>query len=82
MRTRIEDALADLGHVLFRRAWWVIVGVLVVIGTGATQIPNIQVKASTDEFLRKGDPVKRAYDAFLQRFGRDDMIIIAIEPPV
>ena len=81
MRNRLESALEEMGHVLYRHAWRVIVAVLIVIGLGATQIPKIQIKASTDEFLREGDPVKRAYDEFLARFGRDDMMVIAIEPP-
>ena len=54
---------------------------MILIGIGATQIPRIEIRASTDEFLTKDDPIRVEYDAFLERFGRDDMIMLEIEPP-
>ncbi len=81
MRNRIEAVLERLGHTVFRHAFLVLAMVSAVVALGATQIPNIEIRASTDEFLRKDDPVRVEYLAFLERFGRDDMILIAIEPP-
>jgi predicted RND superfamily exporter protein len=78
---RIEQALEALGHVLYRRAWWVIAVAALAIGLGASQIPRIEIKVSTDDFLDDDDPVNVVYDDFLERFGRDDMMILAIEPP-
>ncbi|MAG30512.1 MAG: hypothetical protein CL908_06410 [Deltaproteobacteria bacterium] len=81
MRDRIEAALERLGHLLYARAVWVIGGALLVVALGAGQIANIELRVSTDEFLREDDPVRVEYDDFLERFGRDDVIIVAIEPP-
>lgn len=81
MRNRIEALLERLGHLLYRHAWGVLAGALLAVVLGASQIPRIEIRASTDEFLRRNDPVKLAYDAFLEQFGRDDVILLAIEPP-
>ncbi len=81
VRSRIESQLEQLGHFVYRRAHAVIALVLIVIALGATRIPQIELRTSTDEFLRHDDPVRVDYDAFLERFGRDDLILIAIEPP-
>ncbi|MBJ20924.1 MAG: hypothetical protein CL933_16075 [Deltaproteobacteria bacterium] len=73
--------LEHLGHLVFRNAWGVLGGILLLVALGATQIPKIELRTSMDEFLRADDPIRAEYDAFLERFGRDDMILIAIEPP-
>jgi predicted RND superfamily exporter protein len=79
MRERIEAVLEAFGHILYRRAWWVIVLVLVLVGLGLSQIPNLEVKTSADDFLLPGDPIRQTYDAFRDQFGRDDTMIIAVE---
>lgn len=79
MREVIEQSLEALGRFLYRNAWTVLIAVLISIGLGVTQIPKIEIRASVDEFLRADDPVRIEYDAFLERFGRDDRVVIAIE---
>ena len=79
MRNRIEILLEALGHHVYRHAYRVIAGLLVLVALGATQIPKIEVRASTDEFLRSDDPIRVEYDAFLAQFGRDDVIMVAVE---
>ncbi len=79
MREYIERSLEALGRFLYRRAYFVLIAVLISIGLGITQISKIEIRASVDEFLRADDPVRIEYDAFLERFGRDDRIVIAIE---
>ena len=80
MRSRIEAAFETLGHFVHAHAGWVIGAVLLVVALGASQIPSIEVRVAMDEFLRADDPIRVEYDAFLERFGRDDVIVIAIEP--
>ena len=80
MRKRIETLLEELGHFSYRHAWGVLCAVLLIIGASVTQIPRIELRTSIDEFLKAGDETKAAYDDFLAEFGRDDMILIAIEP--
>ena len=80
MRARIENLLEALGHFAYRRAWPLLIVVLLAISAGASQIPSIEIKTSIDDFLNPGDPAKVAYDAFLEQFGRDDIIMIVVEP--
>ena len=80
MRKRIETLLEELGHFSYRHAWGVIFTVLLTIGASVTQIPRIEVRTSVDEFLIEGDETKTDYDDFLAEFGRDDMVLIALEP--
>lgn len=79
MREAIEKSLEALGHLLYRWAYFVLILILISVGLGVTQISKIEIRASVDEFLRADDPVRIEYDAFLERFGRDDRIVIAIE---
>ena len=81
MRDRIEAAFGRLGVVLHRRAWWVLGAVLLVVGVGVMQIPKLERETSIESFLHPDDPVRVVYEDFLLQFGRDDALIIAIEPP-
>ena len=81
MRKNVERLLENLGRTLFRYARWVIAAVVITLAFGVTQIPNIQVRVSMDEFLPLDDPARVVYDDFVERFGRDDIVMIAIDPP-
>ena len=81
VRERIEAMLATIGRVATRHAWPTLVGTLLLIAAGATQIPSIEIHTSMDEFLPRGDGTRATYDAFLAEFGREDAILIAVEPP-
>ncbi|MCA9502509.1 MAG: MMPL family transporter [Myxococcales bacterium] len=80
MRHRVEAALESLGRLVHDHALAIVLLTLLAIVLGATQIPKIEIRVSTDEFLRRDDPVRMEYDAFLTRFGRDDVLVVAIEP--
>jgi predicted RND superfamily exporter protein len=81
MRERIERAFARWGHRAYHRAWTTIGAVLLVAGALITQLPKIEIDTSTEGFLHEDDPVRVSYDAFRDQFGRDDRILIAVEPP-
>ena len=81
IRERIEHALARWGQRTYRHARLTIVAVLLVAGALITQLPQIELDTSTESFLHEDDPVRVTYDAFREQFGRDDRILIAIEPP-
>ncbi|MCH2172031.1 efflux RND transporter permease subunit [Myxococcota bacterium] len=80
MRDQIENRLEALGHFLFHRAWWVIGVIALLLSAGVTQIHKIEFETSVDSFLPDGDPTREIYKAFLEEFGRDDLIIIAVRP--
>jgi len=53
----------------------------IFIATFVVNLPKIRVDTSTESFLREDDPVLVAYNEFRDQFGRDEMIVIAINPP-
>ena len=79
MRQAIERWLAAWGHLAYRRAGCVIAAVLLATGGLATQLPSLALDTSTEGFLREDDPIRVDYEAFRHQFGRDDVVLIAIE---
>ena len=53
----------------------------VIIVALFSQLPRLTIDTSTEGFLHKDDPALVAYDAFREQFGRDEVIIVAIESP-
>ena len=49
---------------------------LIVAGLFATQLPKLKIDASTEAFLHEDDPTLKTYYAFLDEFGRDEMIVM------
>ena len=46
-----------------------------------TRLSEVETDTSTEGFLQSDDPVKVAYDELRDQFGRDQLVILAIEPP-
>lgn len=81
MRQRIEAAFAASGHLLYRNAWPVIAGSLLLVAGLATQLPRLEIDTSTESFLSPDDPIRATYERFRDEFGRDERIVIAVETP-
>jgi len=47
----------------------------------ASQMPKLTTATSNESFLHSDDPILLAYNDFRDQFGRDELIIIAIQPP-
>ena len=54
---------------------------LASVAAFAYQIPNITVNTTMEGFLHEDDPSLIAYEAFKDQFGRDQLIVIALNPP-
>jgi predicted RND superfamily exporter protein len=80
-RDRIERGFAAWGHMAYRRAGWVISLALLTTGLAASQLPMLWIDTSPEGFFRETDPARVSYDRFREQFGRDTMILVAIEPP-
>jgi hydrophobe/amphiphile efflux-3 (HAE3) family protein len=80
IRNRIENWFEDLAHLIYRHRVLAIIIMLGLSGALASQIPKITIDTSTEGFLHKEDPAIQAYNAFRDQFGRDEVIIIAIQP--
>ena len=53
---------------------------VLAVGVGAA-LPGMQVDNSVEAFLHEDDPNLIHYNDFRDRFGRDDVTVIAIRPP-
>jgi predicted RND superfamily exporter protein len=81
LRQRFEEAFGAWGELVWR--WrWVTIAVMVGLALAfASRIPLIEIDTSTENWLLDDDPVKVAYEEFRDRYGRDEVVILAIEPP-
>jgi len=80
-RRLLEDAICGAGLAAWRHPVWTLLLVLAGIGGLASQLPRLEFENDVDRYLEKDDPVRIAYDALREQFGRDDMLYIAITPP-
>jgi predicted RND superfamily exporter protein len=80
-RERIEDILGTWAGVVARHALLLTVFMYGLAGVLATQIPKLQIKTATEDFLFENDPIRAAYDEFKTEFGQDQIALVMIEPP-
>jgi len=80
-RTRVSDAFDQLGRWIFHHRWLVLALVLAVTLLCGWQLPKLRFDASTEGFLRDNNPARVAYDAFRERYGRDELIVVGANPP-
>ncbi len=79
LRYRIERRLEAFGHWLFNNHWKSLALILLLTVSLVTRIPQLVMDTSTEGFLHDDDPVLLDYNRFRSQFGRDEMIILAIE---
>lgn len=81
MRERLEAAFGRWAHFVWRRRFVLIVS-MVAVGVGlGTRVPLLEIETDPEGYLRDDDPAKVAYDRLREQFGRDRLVMIAIEPP-
>ncbi len=81
MRERLESILAAWGHRAYRHPRLTIGLVLATLFPMFSQLPQLELNATTEALLHGTDPTRVAYDRFREQFGRDDLILIAIAGP-
>ncbi len=79
VRNRIEAWFEAFAAVIFRHRFktLAIMGVLII--ALLSQLPRVTLDTSTEGFLHENDPALVAYNAFRDQFGRDEVIITAIQ---
>ena len=80
IRDRIERRFEHLAAFLCRRRWWVTVAVFAAAFGLASGVSKLTIDTSNEGFLHPDDPILAQYDTFKDMFGREDMIVVAIEP--
>jgi predicted RND superfamily exporter protein len=81
LRDRIETGFVTWGRFVVRRRWWVLAACLALSGTLASRLPEIRVDNSDEAFLHADDPARMRYDAFKDRFDREDRVMVVLRPP-
>ena len=81
IRNWIENWYAQLARTLFRNRIKTIVIVLHVTAAIVSQIPKITIETSMEGFPHEDDPAMLAYNAFRDQFGRDEVVLVALQPP-
>ncbi|MYK33302.1 MAG: MMPL family transporter, partial [Boseongicola sp. SB0670_bin_30] len=80
IKSRVEKWFEASAACLCRKRVPAVIVVLLATAAAATGLRNLAVDTSTESFLRAGDPVLVRYEEFRNQFGRDDVIIVAVEP--
>ncbi|MEE8483177.1 MAG: MMPL family transporter [Nitrospinota bacterium] len=81
IRNRIENKFELFGRLVFRNRFKALFIMFLFIGALVSQLPKITIDTSTEGFLHDNDPILIAYNEFRDQFGRDEILIIAIQPP-
>jgi predicted RND superfamily exporter protein len=81
LRRRIETAFEHWGHVAVRHPWRIIFGMALLPCALVFQLPRVRVETSIEHFLDEGHPAQIAYNAFRDRYGRDELILLGLQAP-
>ena len=81
VRVRIEKAFEAWGYFVVRQRWAALLLVLLVTGVCVSWLPQLTVDNSFEAFLHPDDPERLRYDAFRDRFDRDDRVVLILNPP-
>ncbi|MEW6602448.1 MAG: Fis family transcriptional regulator, partial [Nitrospirota bacterium] len=81
IRNRIETWFKNFGLLISRRPWLFLLCSVLAVAAMTFQLPNIRMDTSAEGLLHKQDPSLKTYEAFREQFGRDQMVIIGLNPP-
>jgi len=81
IRNRIEKGFERLSDTIFDHRYKTLFVMILFVGMMASQIPKITIDTSTEGFLHKEDPSLVEYEKFRDQFGREQMLVIALNPP-
>ncbi len=79
IKERIEIWFEGFARLIYRRRWLTMVIMAALIAALSSGIPGLTIDTSTEGFLHEDDPALKTYYEFRDRFGRDDVIIVAVE---
>jgi len=81
IRNRIEKWFETTAGIIYDHKYKTVFIMLLFAGAIVSQIPKITIDTSTEGFLHKTDPKLLDYEKFRDQFGREQMLIIALNPP-
>ena len=81
IRKQIELWFESFARIIYRNPYKTLIISFLSIAAVVSQIPKLTIDISTEGFLHKKDPILIDYDAFRDQFGRDELILVAIQTP-
>ncbi len=80
-RKNIESLFENLTRQIYRNRLKALFLAVLLLAAFASHLPKLTIDTSTEGFLHDDDPTITVYNAFRDQFGRDELIIAAINPP-
>ena len=80
IRSRIDSSFESFGRTLYRNRWKTLVLMALLAAAFFSQLPFVTFDTSNESYFRKDDPTIADYEEFRDQFGREEIVIIAIEP--
>jgi len=81
LRIRIEGFFERLGRWTYQNRAKTLIGVFLITAAVCSQLPKMQVDTSALGLIDKNDPIRLEYNKFIEQFGSDEIVIIAVKPP-
>jgi len=79
IRHRIDRFFALAARTLVRLRWPALILILLPTLLVASQVRRLSIDTSNEGLLHPDDPILTAYDEFRDVFGRDDLLVIAVQ---
>ncbi len=80
IRNQVKDKFEYFARSIYRHRMKTLAVMGGLIAAMLSQLPNLTMDMSTEGFLHKEDPALQAYDRFREQFGRDERIVVALQP--
>lgn len=80
VREKFEAGFEAWAEIVARRRFVIVALALAAVGVAASHLPKVELDTSTESYLLDGDPVRVAYSEMREQFGRDQVLIVALEP--
>jgi hypothetical protein len=79
-RTNAERSFSSIARTTYRHPKKTVVAMLLLAALFIAHLPQITMDTTTEGFLHEYDPTLISYENFRDRYGRDEVILVAIKP--
>ena len=80
-RKQIERWFEDITALIYRRPKLTLFFTFLFLAAFVLNLPKLDMDTSTEGFLHDDDPAIIAYNEFRDQFGRDELVVVAVNPP-
>ncbi len=80
-KEKIENLFEILGHRIYQNRFKTLLIVLIISAALAFQLKYIAFDTSFEGMLHEDDPGRIMYNSFRDQFGRDELVLLAIDAP-